>query len=342
MPATDFVWSDAPEPHRARTQAILRAHPELRALIGRNPWTAVLIAAAVIVQLLLAAAVQAQPWWVVVAVAWSAGAFLDHALFVMVHECAHGMVFARRASNMLAAIVANLPQFFPSAISFRTYHLKHHSFQGVPELDADLPSRWEAHLIRHFFVGKALWLLAFPLFQIARTIRLREIRLVEPWVAFNWVVQLAFNVAIWWLLGPKALAYFALSLCFSVGLHPLGARWIQEHYLTFGLQETTSYYGPLNAVALNVGYHNEHHDLPSVPWHRLPAVRRGAPEFYDTLRAHHSWGLLLLRFLFDRELSLYSRIIRRNRGDVPLSDESRPDAEMATQPLHRADAVASA
>ena len=48
----------------------------------------------------------------------------------------------------------------------------------------------------------------------------------------------------------------------------MGARWIQEHYLTHGEQETYSYYGPLNTVAFNVGFHNEHHDFPSVPWNR--------------------------------------------------------------------------
>src|ERR1039457_5953849 len=95
---------------------------------------------------------------------------------------------------------------------------------------------------------------------------------------------------------------------------PLGARWIQEHYLVFEGQETSSYYGPLNVVALNVGHHNEHHDFPSVPWNRLPAIRRAVPEVYDALSFHRSWTRLLLRFVFDRELSLYSRMIRSERG----------------------------
>jgi sphingolipid delta-4 desaturase len=327
MPNSAFVWSEQPEPHRGRTRAMLKAHPELRALIGRNPWTALLIALTVAAQCVLAWSLRDQPWWLVVLTAWGVGAFLDHALFAMVHECAHGLVFTRRTPNTLAAIVANLPQFLPTAVSFRHYHIKHHSFQGVPELDADLPSGWEARFVQHHTLTKIFWLAFFPVFQIARVVRLREIRLLDPWVAFNWVVQISFNVAVWQIAGPRALAYFALSLTFSVGLHPLGARWIQEHYLTFDTQETTSYYGPLNAVALNVGYHNEHHDLPSVPWHRLPAVRNGAPEFYDSLFAHQSWSRLLVRFLVDRDLSLYSRVIRSNRGAVPLTDESRPDVE---------------
>jgi sphingolipid delta-4 desaturase len=32
--------------------------------------------------------------------------------------------------------------------------------------------------------------------------------------------------------------------------------------------------------------------------------------------------------LFDRELSLFSRIVRRNRGKVALVDESKPDVEL--------------
>jgi sphingolipid delta-4 desaturase len=217
----------------------------------------------------------------------------------------------------------------PSAISFKNYHLKHHTFQGVHELDADLPSRWEARLINNYFIGKALWLLFFPFFQAARIFRCKEAMLIDRWVILNIVVQLVFDVAIVYFLGWKAFAYLGLSLMFSIGLHPLGARWIQEHYLVLDPdQETYSYYGPLNTINLNVGYHNEHHDMPSVPWNNLPKLRAMAPEFYQHLKYHTSYTRLLLRFLFSQEISLFSRIVRKDRGNVPLSDNATPDLSL--------------
>ena len=77
-------------------------------------------------------------------------------------------------------------------------------------------------------------------------------------------------------------------------------------------QETYSYYGTANLIAFNVGYHNEHHDLMNVAWNRLPDVRRQAPEVYSDLASYRSWTGVLLRFIFDRNISPYSRIVREN------------------------------
>ncbi len=327
----DFAYSAAAEPHRARTQDILRRHPEIRELIGTNPASLGWTAGIVTVQLVAAWLVAAQPWWVVVAVAYTVGAFADHALFVMIHECTHRLVFKRKVPNFLTALLANVPQFFPGAISFAKYHLKHHVFQGVYELDADVPSRWEARLIGHSSIGKALWLLFYPVFQVTRPYRVKEVRLWDRWTVTNLATQIAADASIWFFLGPKALAYCAMSLFFSVGLHPLGARWIQRHYLTAAGesadQETFSYYGKLNVVAFNVGYHNEHHDFPSVPWNRLPRIRAVAPEAYRSLASHRSWARLLVRFLVDRDLSLFSRMVRRERNNRTLDDPVKPDVE---------------
>jgi sphingolipid delta-4 desaturase len=210
---------------------------------------------------------------------YTAGALANHALFVLIHECTHNLLFNKRAFNTLAGIFANLPLVVPSSVSFQRYHLKHHAFQGVYELDADIPFEWEARLVGNSAFGKALWLLLFPIFQGLRPLRLKEISFFDGWIFFNWLIQFSFNIAIYVLFGAKAFFYLLISLFFSIGLHPLGARWIQRHYLVEGEQETYSYYGALNVLSFNVGYHNEHHDFPSVPWNNLPKVKATASEF---------------------------------------------------------------
>ncbi|MCA6462818.1 MAG: fatty acid desaturase [Chitinophagaceae bacterium] len=329
MLRTDFVHVETPEPHRGRTKEMLKQHPELRGLIGKNPYSFLAIVGVVSLQVLVAFLLSGQSWWWVLGAAYFIGAFADHALFVLIHECAHKLIFKNRAANKIAGMIANIPLIFPSSVSFETYHLKHHSFQGVHELDGDLPNYWEAKLINHYFIGKVIWLLFYPLFQVFRLSRLREIAPFDRWVALNWLIQIVSMTAIAWFLGAQSFVYLVASFFFSVGLHPLGARWIQEHYLTQGEQETYSYYGVLNHVAFNVGFHNEHHDFPSVPWNRLPDIKKTAPGFYDHLSSHTSWTKLFLRFLFDQEISLFSRVVRKNRGKVSLTDESRPDAELS-------------
>ncbi len=330
--SNEFIYSETQEPHRIRTKKILQEHPEMRKLIGKNPTTFFAIVGLVAFQVLMAWLLTTQPWWLVIIAAYLLGAFADHALFVMIHECAHHLLFRNRSANRWAGMIANLPQLFPSAISFERYHIKHHSFQGIHELDADLPNYWEAKLINNYFIGKVVWLLFYPFFQTFRISRLKEIKPFDKWVAINIMLQVIFIVTVYILLGPKAIIFLLASFFFSVGLHPLGARWIQEHYLTNNKeQETYSYYGVLNNVAFNVGYHNEHHDFPSVPWNKLPQVRKTAPGYYNTLSYHTSWTKLFFRFLFDKEISLFSRIIRKERGKVKLSDTSIPDIDLVNK-----------
>ena len=202
-----FLYSNSPEPHRIRTKEILKTNPEIRKLIGKNPATFLAIVGIVALQLILCWQLGTQSWWLVVGIAYLIGAFADHALFVLIHECSHRLVFKNPSANRLAGILANIPQLIPSSVSFERYHIKHHSFQGVMELDGDLPNEWEAKLINNRFFGKLFWLLFYPFFQLFRLSRLREIKPFDGWIALNMLVQFIFIVLVSYFLGPKAIIY---------------------------------------------------------------------------------------------------------------------------------------
>ena len=168
-------------------------------------------------------------------------------------------------------------------------------------------------------------LLFFPFFQGLRPPRLREISFSNKWIWINLLSVVALDIAVWVFMGPMALVYLVASFFFSVGLHPLGGRWIQEHYLIAPPQETYSYYGPLNKLAFNVGYHNEHHDFSYIPWNNLPKLKAMAPEYYDNLVYHDSWAKITWRFLTDKNLNLFSRTVRDNRAGIDVSSGGEAD-----------------
>jgi sphingolipid delta-4 desaturase len=313
--AADYIRVRHTEPHAGRGRELLAAHPELRALAGPDRSSAAWVAALVLLQGTLAIVAVRYPWYVWLPCAYVFGAAVDHALWVLIHECSHNLVFRWRNGNRMLAIFANLPLVVPAALSFCKYHLLHHRHLGELELDAGIPGPLESRLVGRSGLMKAFWISSFVVVMgIVRPLRLR-IRLLDGWTAANIVVELAAMAGFVAAAGWRPFWYLAVSTVFAIGLHPLGARWVQEHFALRDDQETYSYYGPLNRISFNVGYHNEHHDLVTVPWSRLPQVRRQAPEFYDGLASYASWTGLLWRFLADRSISLFNYIVRPSIAD---------------------------
>ena len=310
--ADRFTRVDWPDAHLGRRRAILKQYPAVKALMGNNPATAGFVVLLVGLQLSVAAGLGAfdAHWLLIVLLAYVLGAFPNHALYVLIHECTHNLVFKRHWPNQVLGIVCDFALVVPGAMAFRKYHLLHHKHMGVEALDADMPTPGEARLVGNGTVRKALWMLFFSLSQALRPKKIVGISLWDRWVLANVVAVIAVDLLILAVLGPKALVYLLLSTFFGLGLHPLGGRWIQEHFVTRDGQETYSYYGPLNRVCFNVGYHNEHHDFANVPWNNLPKLKAAAPEFYDSLSSYGSWTGVLARFILDPAMSTYSRITR--------------------------------
>jgi sphingolipid delta-4 desaturase len=332
----NFTVSLEPEPHKERRRKILASHPEVRALVGPARVSVLYIFGIVAFQFGAAWLLRESPWWLMLPAAYVIGAVANHALFVMIHECTHNLVWQGTRANRILGMIANLPLVFPAAMSFRKYHLLHHKYQGEFEYDADLPGPDEARLIGHSTIKKALWMLFFLVVEALRPMRIKA-KLWDGWTVVNLVVMVAVSALVVRFMSWEALFYLTLSTFFGVGLHPVGARWIQEHFIIREGQETNSYYGPWNRFAFNVGYHNEHHDLMTVPWFRLPRLRAMAPEFYDGLYYHKSWSRLALRFIFDSSLGLDSRVIRT--GAVGPATARTPIAETAKAVVEPAPSV---
>ncbi|MEW6278431.1 MAG: fatty acid desaturase [Candidatus Eremiobacterota bacterium] len=327
MPRSDFVRVEYDQPHFRRMRAILRDHPEVRRLFGTEPLTALWTVGLVGVQLGLGACLAERAWWLILLWAYLVGAVLNHSLWVVIHESCHRLVFRGTLPNRLVALLANLPQVVPGSMSFWKYHLLHHSWLGEQHGDADLALEEEAAWVGNSRLRKALMMFFFSFVQgVLRPSQIREVRLLDRWLVVNVICQAVFVGLFWSWAGPGGVAYLFLSMLFALGLHPLGGRWIAEHYLTHGEQETYSYYGPLNRLCFNMGYHNEHHDFVQVPWSRLPRLREMAPEYYEELYQHPSWPGVLMRFVWDPEVTLWDRIVRpRRKRQTEGTGTSQPD-----------------
>lgn len=94
--------------------------------------------------------------------AWIIGGFFACAAGLAIHEAAHGLVFKTKMANYFCGMIAELPLFIPAYLSFRHYHLPHHSYVTIdlgekndpnlddnkqsPKYDSDLPTKFEAAL----------------------------------------------------------------------------------------------------------------------------------------------------------------------------------------------------
>jgi len=143
---------------------------QVQKLFGHDPSSPARIVALVALQLTIAFAFRGASapssllFW---AAAYVVGGTATHALFMFVHELAHGLCFKRvRHNAWFAVTVANLPIPAPYAAAFPAYHADHHKYLGVDGVDVDLPTQAEAAFLGPSALGKAFFA-AFHVFFYA-------------------------------------------------------------------------------------------------------------------------------------------------------------------------------
>jgi sphingolipid delta-4 desaturase len=311
MPAS-MIRADSEEPpemvpahewHTRRRRMILSTHPEIRNLTSLPAdFYFMLTSALLLLHLGVGATIAvyahtSTAWFWTIVLAATIGAFFTFVLQQLAHELSH---VKRSWQQMMPALLTDVifgstgPGF---AIYYFKFHIPHHAKTG-DEGDPDLtyhaewadPPRWLARSRLTRFI----WLTVFGLFTI-------EVFFLERWLGLvprprmsirnkRFMLMLlgkySFMALTLWLGGLWCFVYFRLAAGFSLGAfaHPYGGFWLMQHAATVrnGFQPTVSYSGSRIWHWLNLGelYHLEHHDFPWVPFTKIEAVRRIAPEYY--------------------------------------------------------------
>jgi len=306
----DFTRVGTDEPHFSRRKEILKKYPQIKQLYGPDirllPAMLAISAAQLALSVFAATRIESLKHFMLLA--YSIGGVLTHWLSLGNHELSHNLCFKSTLPNELLGLVANCAQAIPSCISFKRYHLEHHYKQGEHGTDVDVPTELEARFFNNTF-KKIFFVFLQPAFYALRPV------LVYPKTPtrmeiLNNIVVLSFNLALGLKFGIKAPLFNFASTVLGMGLHPVAGHFISEHYTFVEGQETYSYYGPLNWVTFNVGYHNEHHDFPRISGFNLPKVTAIAPEYYNNLHSYNSWPQVLYDFITRPDMSPFSRVKR--------------------------------
>lgn len=247
-------------------------YPAIKALMRPDPYLKWTVTAMVLAQLLACWLAQGLAWRWLFFWAYAFGGCVNHSLTLAIHDISHNTAFGtgRPSRNRWFAIFANLPVGLPYAASFKKYHVDHHRYLGGDGLDVDVPTYFEGRLFCTP-ARKLLWLALQPFFYTLRPLCVHPKAMTRMELC-NTLVQLAADATIYALWGLKPMVYLLASSLLGLGLHPISGHFVAEHYMFLKGHETYSYYGPLNWITFNVGYHMEHHDFPSIPSCNLPLV----------------------------------------------------------------------
>lgn len=292
--------------HQRRRLAIQQEFPEVLKLVGPDPRTQYYAYALFIMQATLAYMVKDSLLGAII-LGLTISPYMDFAVLTLIHEVSHSLVFAYPLYDRLLGIFTNAVFLAPVSEVFRQHHNMHHRHLGDVKKDVDVPGEREMKAIGNSTVLKTAWLILSVFILPVRSMK----KLPVYWsllMVLNWVVCLSFTFTVLYYSKP-AFVYLILGTVLSQSMHPANARQVQRHIKLYSTEKdrtekddentplherkinTFSYYGGLNFLTLNVGFHVEHHDFGNIPWTRLPELRRIAGEkWYPSNNAYKSRG----------------------------------------------------
>lgn len=204
-------------------------------------------------------------------------------LFTLSHECTHATPFAHKRLNDIVGHAVSLPLLLPFTW-FRYFHLAHHKHTNDPDHDPELagggrPTTWRAYL--RYLSGWGYWSanarilwqnacsqITAPYLPTRKHRAMKtEARILLTLYGLITLSLFYSPIALWLLIIPALIGqpFLRLYLLAEHGHCPPVADMLEN-------TRTTLTNRLVRALAWNMPYHAEHHAMPMVPFHQLPAL----------------------------------------------------------------------
>ena len=245
-------------------------------------------------------------WWITLALAILAGAFLVR-VFIISHDCGHGSFFASRKANDVLGFITGVLTFTPYH-HWRWEHSLHHSSSGdldrrgtgdiwtltVQEyLEASRWKRFAYRLARHPVV--LFGVAPFYLFLVKHRLpKGKANRRERDSVYLTNLAVLGVAAGLSWFFGIKAYLLIQLVIMMVAGSAGIWLFYVQHQfegvywerrdgwdYAAAALQGSSFYKLPkvLQWFSGNIGFHHIHHLSSRIPNYNLEKCHKAEPLF---------------------------------------------------------------
>jgi fatty acid desaturase len=225
------------------------------------------------------------PFWFLLIPAMLLHGVMLVTMFAPMHEGVHRTAFASARLNDAVSWIAGVLSVYNSTF-YRYFHAWHHRYTQDPTRDPELMYPKAANRLAYILeiTGFTFWfrrLLDYPRLAFGRTEGLPFVpanarRSIAQSMSIQLAIYLAAAIAV--VAGYTAPLYF-FFLPLLLAQPVLRAILVTEHTLCSQDQNfltntrTTLASFPIRVLMWNMPFHAEHHLFPSVPFHRLPALR---------------------------------------------------------------------
>lgn len=222
-----------------------------------------------------------------------------HALFILGHDGAHGLICRPRWLN---DALTNIFCFTPFALhikAYRKFHFTHHKFLGTdkdPELEMKSHGYGSFELPKNnkeLLIGFFLDLIGYNTTDML--ILSKDFGSYNKSVTFNRTVFYTY-FALWWVifvlilywLGILYLALPVFLISFATSQFAFfRLRIWTEHYLTTGTWKLNEcFFMKFLAWPHGAAYHHEHHENPNIPFYDLKNHKIDIREAWKDIRCH--------------------------------------------------------